>query len=164
VTETWRPRQPPRVRDLRSADLGSVARIDALHTYHAKQAYWEEVFERFMEKRGGPLRIGLGADWEGELHGYLFGEARAFEFGSEACGWIFAMGVDPRAAREGVGSSLLAEACARFRAGGLPRIRTMVRRDDVAILSFFRTNGFQGGPFVQLELDASELEPGEVVE
>jgi hypothetical protein len=28
----------------------------------------------------------------------------------------------------------------------------MVRRNDVPVLTFFRTNGFAGGPYVQLEL------------
>jgi hypothetical protein len=33
------------------------------------------------------------------------------------------------------------------------RVRTMVRRADVPVLSFFRSNGFFAGSFVQLELD-----------
>jgi hypothetical protein len=28
----------------------------------------------------------------------------------------------------------------------------MVRRNNVPVLTFFRTNGFAGGPYVQLEL------------
>ena len=28
----------------------------------------------------------------------------------------------------------------------------MVRRNNVPVLTFFRTNGFVGGPYVQLEL------------
>ena len=35
-------------------------------------------------------------------------------------------------------------------------VRTMVRRNDVPVLSFFRGNGFRGGSFVQLELDVRE--------
>jgi ribosomal protein S18 acetylase RimI-like enzyme len=140
------------VRDLAWADLPAVARIDRLHTGRAKRAYWEAVFARFLEPARVPLRIGLGAQRGARLAGYLLGETRAFEFGSEQCGWIFAVGVEPRAARTGVASRLLSEACARFRDGGMPCVRTMVRRNDVPVLSFFRNNGFRGGPFVQLEL------------
>jgi len=31
-------------------------------------------------------------------------------------------------------------------------VRTMVRRNNVPVLTFFRTNGFAAGPYVQLEL------------
>ena len=58
--------------------------------------------------------------------------------------------------RGGIASRLLAEACRRFAHGGVTRVRTMVRRNDVPVLSFFRSNGFVGGSFVQLELDLGE--------
>jgi len=77
---------------------------------------------------------------------------RAFEFGSEPCGWVFAVGVDPACARQGIASLLVAEACERFRSAGVATVRTMVRRDDIPVLSFFRRRGFEGGSFYQLEL------------
>ena len=138
-----------RVRRLRSDDLAAVVALDALLTGEAKPDYWEGVVERFLRDAGC---IGLAAARDGELEGYLFGERRAFEFGSKACGWIFAVGVHPEAARAGVGSALLAEACRLFGALGLEAVRTMVPRTDVPFLSFFRRHGFVGGPFVQLEL------------
>ena len=36
------------------------------------------------------------------------------------------------------------------------RVRTMVQRTDISVLSFFRANGFEGGSFAQLELDLEE--------
>ena len=130
--------------------------IDAQHTGSRKPAYWEGVFEDFLRRRRAPLRVGLAAEEEGRLIGYLLGEVRAFEFGSEACGWVFAVGVDPTRARRRVASGLLAEACRRFREARVGRVRTMVRRSDVPVLSFFRANGFVGGSFVQLERDIEE--------
>jgi hypothetical protein len=35
-------------------------------------------------------------------------------------------------------------------------VRTMVRRNDVPLLAFFRANGFSGGAFVQLERPLDE--------
>ena len=90
---------------------------------------------------------------DGRILGYLLGEVRAFEFNSEACGWIFSAGVDPGRLRQRVASGLLTEACRRFREAGIKTVRTMVKRNDVPVLSFFRANGFVGGSFVQLELD-----------
>jgi ribosomal protein S18 acetylase RimI-like enzyme len=159
------PVSVPRVRPLSHADLAAVVRLDALHTGQAKRRYWQEVFEGFVpgardrsSGRGSrrALRIALGAAASGRLAGYLFGEVHAFEFGSPPCGWVFAVGVDPKLSRQGVASALLEEACARFRAAGVGQVRTMVRRADVPVLSFFRSRGFVGGPFVQLERDVAE--------
>ena len=145
-----------RVRDLCVADLEDVVRIDEQHTGERKPAYWGEVMRDFLGGQPGPIRIGLAAENEGRLIGYLLGEVRAFEFGSEACGWIFAIGIDPGSLLAGVASTLLQETCSRFRELGVEKVRTMVRRNSVDVLSFFRANGFVGGSFVQLELDLEE--------
>jgi len=153
------------IRPLQPGDFDEVLRIDALHTGAGKPEYWREVFAAFVgvgagsrarvRRTGTPgahLRIGLAAPAEASgLRGYLFGEVRAFEYGSEPCGWIFGVGVDPAHLRGGVARALLDEALRRFRAEGVGRVRTMVHRSDVPVLSFFRSSGFVGGPFVQLE-------------
>jgi ribosomal protein S18 acetylase RimI-like enzyme len=142
-----------RVRDLQPDDRRGVIRIDAVHTGESKPDYWKRAFRSFLDRGRTPLHVGLAAERNGSLVGYLLGEVRAFEFGSEECGWVFAVGVDPEGARAGVASALLQEACNRFREAGVDRVRTMVRRNNVAVLSFFRANSFVGGSFVQLELD-----------
>jgi len=141
------------IRELRREDLPEAIRIDTLHTGEGKPDYWKRVFRDFLEKEGEPLRVGLCAEGPEGLLGYLLGEVRAFEFGSDTCGWIFAVGVDTGHLRKSVASGLLAEACRRFRSAGIRRVRTMVGRNNVPVLSFFRANGFVGGSFVQLELD-----------
>lgn len=145
-----------RIRDLRRDDLDAVMRIDSLHTREPKTAYWAGVFREFVSGSRREGRVALTAESGSGPAGYLLGEVRAFEFGSEPCGWVFSVGVDPAHARGAVGSRLLREACRRFRAAGVTRVRTMVRRTDVPVLSFFRSNGFVGGSFVQLELDLGE--------
>ncbi len=137
------------IRKLVAADLGAVARIDARHTGEEKPRYWEEVFDKLVRLRRGQVAIAAEAD--GRVVGYLLGEVRAFEFGSEPCGWIFAVGVEPDRMRHGIAARLLDAALDRFRALGVSRVRTMVRRSDVPVLSFFRSVGFEGGSFVQLE-------------
>ena len=146
------------VRALRADDLDDVVRIDELHTGQRKPEYWQRVFRDFFNGGKEGLRVGLAAETDGVVRGYLLGEVRAFEFGSEACGWVFAVGVDQSSLRSGIASSLLAEACRRFAHDGITRVRTMVRRNDVPVLSFFRSNGFVGGSFAQLELDLGEIE------
>jgi ribosomal protein S18 acetylase RimI-like enzyme len=146
-----------RVRSLRNADLEEVIRIDALHTGEPKRDYWRSVFHDFIDTRASHLRVGLAADGDAGMIGFLLGEVRAFEFGSEPCGWVFSVGVDPWYERQKVASMLLAECCRRFRGAGVERVRTMVVRNDVPVLSFFRANGFVAGSFAQLELDLEEV-------
>lgn len=142
-----------RVRDLGPRDLDRVVEIDALHRGGAVPGYWTGVRDAFLAADPARLRIAVGADVDGRLAGYLFGEVRAFEFGSEPCGWIFAVGVAPELARSGIASHLLAESGDRFRRAGIDRVRTMVRRRDVPVLAFFRAHGFTAGEFTQLELE-----------
>jgi ribosomal protein S18 acetylase RimI-like enzyme len=145
-----------RVRPLTRRDLAGVARIDAQHTGSSKRRYWRQVFDDFLGRSTARGRVGLAVEREGDLAGYLFGEVRAFEFGSPPCGWVFAIGVGRGHLRRGVASALLAEACRRFRRARVDRVRTMVQRTDIPVLSFFRASGFVGGPFLQLERDLKE--------
>jgi ribosomal protein S18 acetylase RimI-like enzyme len=143
------------VCDLRPEHLEDVIRIDALHTGERKPDYWKDIFERFLDARRSRECVGLAVEDEGSMIGYLLGEVRAFEFGSEPCGWVFGVGVEADRLRTGVAGLLMDEARRRFSAAGLSTVRTMVRRNDVSVLSFFRSHGFVGGSFTQLE---SELE------
>ncbi len=139
------------ISPLQLSDLAAVVRLDAKLTGRRKPAYWKGVFADFVSPARGWAGVGLAARADGQLAGYLLGEVRAFEFGSAPCGWIFAVGVDPGQAHHGIGSALVAEAGRRFRRAGVPTVRTMVRRNDVSLLAFFRSNGFVGGSFTQLE-------------
>ena len=144
------------MRPLAQGDVSEVARIDAIHTGALKEAYWKDVFRAFVGAGDACPRVGLAAEGPAGLCAYVLGEVRAFEFGSPPCGWIFAVGVDPKVARHGIGSLLLRRACEQFRALGVTKVRTMVRRNDVPVLAFFRTSGFAGGSYVQLEVDVDQ--------
>jgi len=142
----------PSIRPLHRRDLDEVVRIDAIHTGAEQRAYWEELFGKFLRSSSGRTRVALAAEVDGAVAGFLFADVRAFEFGSEPCGWILEVGIDPAHLRHGLASGLLAEAVRRLRASGVTTVRTMVRRNNVPVLTFFRANGFAGGPYVQLEL------------
>lgn len=143
-------------RALDAPDLEAVVAIDARQTGQAKPEYWRRIFGTFLADADAKT-FGVGVDAEdGRLAGFLFGEVRAFEFGSEPCGWVFAVGIDDAFRRRGLASVLLAAATERFRLLGVDTVRTMVRRNDVPVLSFFRRNGFVGGPYVQLERPTDE--------
>ena len=150
------PHTRPPVRSLRQDDLAEVVRIDALHTGHPKHDYWCRIFSEYLGRTGPDQTFGYGVEGERGLAGYLFGEIRAVEFGSGPCGWVFAVGIEEGFARRGLATALLEAAKQRFREAGVEKIRTMVSRNDVPVLSFFRSSGFVGGPYVQLELNGKD--------
>ena len=147
-----------RIRNLRPEDLERVVEIDARQRGHAVPEYWQRVRREFLAADRERQRVALGAEDDGELVGFLFGEVRAFEFGSEPCGWIFAVAVEPDRARAGLASGLLGEACRAFQRAGIDTIRTMVERGNVPVQAFFRAHGFTAGAFTQLELTLPETE------
>ncbi len=138
------------VRNAEPADVGGIAAVDALHAGSPKPEYWQQILKTYA--RDGDERVALVAvDASGTLGGYLFGEVRAWEFGSDRCGWIFSVAVHPGHARESLATDLCRCAMSRFHATGVRLVRTMVRRNDVPILAFFRSMGFIGGPFSEME-------------
>ena len=138
-----------RVRPARGPDLPAVIALDAEITGVAKAAYWKERFEWYAGRQ--PDRFFLVAEREGAMLGLIVGEVRAWEFGSPPSGWIFAVHVSPSARLHGLGTLLFDEICARFRSAGVSHVRTMIAKDAHLLLSFFRSHGMMGGPFIQLE-------------
>ncbi len=144
------------IRNLRMEDLAAVVELDAAYTGERKKSYWQRIFAEFLHGSAEKTTIGIAAVRGATLTGFLFGETRAFEFGSEVCGWVFSVGVDPQQTRSGVATAMLEEAIHRFRQTGVSVVRTMVKRNTIPVLSFFRTNGFTGGSFHQLEYKIEE--------
>jgi ribosomal protein S18 acetylase RimI-like enzyme len=138
------------IRDAGPPDLEGIVRVDARNTGRSKPAYWRRMLEAYGRDQKGRVALVAMGDG-GAVLGHLLGEIRAWEFGSEPCGWIFAVAVDPDHGRRGLARGLCRHAMARFRAMGVPVVRTMVRRNDVPVLSFFRSMGFVAGPFTEME-------------
>lgn len=143
----------PTIRTAVSDDVGGVVRIDERNTGLAKPGYWRDTFERYGDQT---RRFFLVAERDGAVHGYIVGEIRAWEFGSPPCGWIFALGVDPDTRLEKLGTRLFKAICECFSDAGTDTVRTMLAVDDGLNMSFFRSQGMRGGPFIQLEMELTE--------
>ncbi len=149
------PEKPLEIRRATERDLEAVVELDARVTGQAKPEYWADIFERFGTRRQDE-RFFLLADGEDGIVGLIAGEVRGWEFGSEPCGWVFAVSVDPDQREQHIGERLFREICARFREAGISKVRNMVRREDQLLMSFFRSEGMVAGPYIQLELNLDD--------
>lgn len=139
-----------RIRPVQAADLADVIALDAEMTGIEKSDFWRDLSASLPSRndrhflvaevpRGGPIR------------GYIVGEVRAYEFGSAPCGWVIAIGVDPRFRVRRTGERLFNAICDCLRADGVATVRTMVAREDRLDMAFFRAQGMMAGPFIELE-------------
>ncbi|MGE5169168.1 MAG: N-acetyltransferase family protein [Rudaea sp.] len=140
------------MRPAHRRDLEQVIAIDATVTGVLKRDYWRGVFRRYAETREAGRRF-LVAETDGKIAGFIIGEVRDWEFGSPPCGWVFAIDVRPDLRLSGIATKLLDEISASFRHAGVPKLRTMLSRDNTLILSFFRSQGMMAAPFIPLEMD-----------
>ncbi len=143
-----------RVRTAEAADLPAIVALDAENTGVSKAPYWKEGFAWYAKRQ--PDRFFLVAERDRTMVGFIVGEVRAWEFGSPPSGWIFAILVSSAARLHGLGTMLFDEICARFRKAGVQHVRTMLAKDAHLLMSFFRSQGMMGGPFIELE---KRLEP-----
>jgi GNAT superfamily N-acetyltransferase len=149
-----RDRTLPLIRRAEMSDLDGIVALDQRVTGLAKRGYWREILERYGQDRGNQ-RFFLVSVMQGPdtVIGFIFGEIRAWEFGSEPCGWVLALSVAPEARLHGVGEALFKAISAEFKQGGVDKLRTMVARDNRLHLLFFRGEGMMAGPYIELEKD-----------
>ena len=140
------------IRPAEASDLDQVIALDERITGIGKRDYITDLFERYRTRRPDQ-RFFYVAESAGEVAGFVVGEIRAWEFGSQPCGWVFAISVDPEVREDGVGAALLDRISERFREAGISKVRTMISRDNHLLMSFFRSRGMMAGPYLQLEKD-----------
>jgi ribosomal protein S18 acetylase RimI-like enzyme len=93
-------------------------------------------------QHGDPL-LNLGAEIDGKLVGFIFGEIRRWEFGRGGMtGWILILGVDHAYQGMGVGHKLSSTLLEHFRKKNITKIRTMVEWHEGELISYFRSLGF----------------------
>jgi ribosomal protein S18 acetylase RimI-like enzyme len=143
------------IRAAEAADVPAVDRLDTRITGLAKPTYWRDMFERYGRRQG---RFFLVAEAGPGVIGFIIGEVRAWEFGSPPSGWIFALGVDPDARLNRVGTRLFEAMCGCLAETGVDTVRTMLARNDELNMAFFRSQGMMAGPFIQLEMPLEGFE------
>ncbi|MDE2362401.1 MAG: GNAT family N-acetyltransferase [Hyphomicrobiales bacterium] len=148
--KTNKPATEVVVRRAQAADLSAIVALDATTTGHSKPDFWRDKLARFSDP-GSPERAFLVAAASGRVVGFITGEIRAFEFGAEPRGWIFAVAVDPQIRVTNVGTRLFDEICKIFQDAGVEKVSTLIERDSELVLAFFRSQGMIFGRYIQME-------------
>ncbi len=145
------------IRRATAAHLVQATDLDTRITGQPKPEYWQDIFERYASRHVDE-RFFLVAETDAApgILGMIVGEVRELEFGSEPCGWVFTVSVDPDQRQQGIGEALFRALCDEFRRIGIAKVRTMVRRQDPLHMSFFRSEGMMAGPYIQMELSLDD--------
>ena len=142
------------VRGAQAEDIQAVTGIDARITELSKPEYWADMFARYGNRANRFFLV--AEDNGGGVIGFIIGEVRAWEFGSQPSGWVFAIGVAPDTRLNKIGTTLFQSMCDCLSNAGVDTVRTMLARDDDLNMTFFRSQGMMGGPFIQLEMPLVE--------
>jgi ribosomal protein S18 acetylase RimI-like enzyme len=149
-----------KTRRVSKSDMDSIIALDEQVTGLAKSEYWHDIFSRYANRRTNErfflVAEAKDSNAQSPVLGYIVGEVRAWEFGSEPSGWVFAFSVDPGIREQGVGEQLFGAISDAFRDAGVTSMRTMVQRKNQLHMAFFRSEGMAAGPYIQLEKNLDE--------
>ena len=139
------------LRPLTIGDLDEIVEIDRKVSGEARRDFWGEKIK--LPSSRYPL-LGLCAELEGRVIGFILGEVSGWEFGiPDTVGWISTIGVDPDYQHRGVARKLSQEFIKSLKAIGVNVVYTLVNWNDWDLLKFFRAMGFaRGGEMIHLEL------------
>jgi len=96
----------------------------------------------YQLQHGEPL-LNLGAEIDGNLAGFIFGEIKFWEFGrGEKTGWIKVLGVAQDFQGMGVGYKLGETLLDHFKKKNVRKVRTLVDWYEGDLISYFKSLGF----------------------
>lgn len=136
------------VRRMHAQDTDAVLRINEKIIGRPHEAQWESRIIDSLTRN--PLGC-LVAESEGRIVGFILGDIRGWEFAIPKSGWIEIVGVDPDYQGRGVARALIEKLDIYFRNQNVERIMTMVNWNDVDLVGFFRSLGFERSEFIILE-------------
>lgn len=137
-----------KIRRMTEADLPRVKEIDKELVGPHRSISWPLRIEaHWWVYRGLPNFV---AEVDGELVGFILGDIRGVEYGTEIGGWIDMMGVAPKRQSMGVGRMLVEAFCAECQKQGV-KVMVIVMGSDRRLVKFWNSVGFRRGNLVSYE-------------
>jgi len=137
-----------KIRRMTEADLPRVKEIDKELVGPHRSISWPLRIEaHWWVYRGLPNFV---AEVDGELVGFILGDIRGVEYGTEVGGWIDMMGVSPWFQSMGIGRMLVEVFCAECQEQGV-KVMVIVMGNDKRLVKFWNSVGFRKGNLVSYE-------------
>jgi ribosomal protein S18 acetylase RimI-like enzyme len=144
------------IRNVRREDKERIIQIDSLMTGYRRDPYFDRKFRRLFGE-DAPILLGLVAEYNSRLIGFIMGEVNTGEYGiTQPVASVDTLCIDPEFKRAGVGRVLLEEYCSVSAKAGVELMTTLVSEDWPDVIAFFEAHGFNPVRLVALE---RKLEP-----
>jgi ribosomal protein S18 acetylase RimI-like enzyme len=140
-----------RIRNVTVDDAPELARINSAITSAADDIDFRQIIQEKIEKNEAD--IGIVAEMDGKVVGYMISYVLHGGFGLEKSAWIATFGVDPKHMGQGIGKKMAEEIFSIYRQKNIQYIYTSVQWDSVDLLSFFKKLGFDRSAFINLKHD-----------
>jgi len=137
-----------KIRKMTEADLQKVKDIDKeLVGPHRSISWPVRVEAHWWIYRGMPSFV---AEVNDEVVGFVLGDIRGVEYGTDVGGWIDMMGVSLKHQSKGIGRMLVEAFCQECQKRGV-KVRVVVVGDDKRLVGFWNSVGFQKGNLISYE-------------
>jgi ribosomal protein S18 acetylase RimI-like enzyme len=143
-----------RIRDVSEDDAPELKRINSAITSEVEDVDFRQIIREKIRKNDED--IGIVAELDGKVVGYMISYVLHGGFGLERSAWIATFGVDPKHMGQGIGKKMAEEIFSIYRRMNIQYIYTSVQWDSVDLLSFFKKMGFDRSAFINLKHDLSK--------
>ena len=96
----------------------------------------------------GLLDLGLVAQVEGHVRGFILGQVTHVGEGATEVGQILILGVHPDYGRKGIAGELVKAICEKYRSKGIRTVHIGIDQRDKDLEAFFEHMGFSVGHFI----------------
>lgn len=128
------------VRSMTADDLEDIVRIDAVLSDRDRRAYLAGKLDEALNESA--IRVSLTAEADGSVVGFLMARVDFGDYGrTEATAVLDTIGVDPRFARQGIGTALLGQLRLNLSALDVETLETQVARENFDLLAFLYRHG-----------------------
>ena len=140
------PREEITIRKLKESDIASIASLDELISGISRPEMWKSEIQHYLKNNS----IGLVAEIQEQVIGFMIGTIHPWLFGIENGGWIEILGVDPKHTAKGVGKKLGEKLLEAFKSRGIKVVHTTVEWTSSDLLEFFHTLGMTKSDYITL--------------
>jgi ribosomal protein S18 acetylase RimI-like enzyme len=138
-----------KLRPMTDQDLAAVILIQERITRAPVSDRWREMLAQHV---GSDSQIGIVAEKDGQVVGFIFGELKVGSFSAEISGWLELVGVVPEQMGAGIGRALAEALLNQFKSLGVEDVLTSVKWDSGDMLAFFKNMGFDRSPYINLHV------------